>query len=526
MQFIPTAVYVRISRKDGDKIESDSIGNQKDFIKSFLANQSPKFEIYDTYVDDDYTGTNFDRPAFQRMMQDVEDGKIKCIVVKDLSRFGRDYIDCGNYLQKVFPKKNVRFIAINDSIDSGEKDYDVMMPIKNIFNEQYARDISKKVITSLRTKQVCGKFIGAFASYGYFKDPNNKGKLIVDPYAAEVIKRIFSMFNSGMGKMTIAKELNKEKILCPSEYKRSLNQNYRNSNKLSSTYYWTYPTIHNALKNEIYTGKMVQHKSNFSSYRNEETRNVPKESWIVVPGTHEAIITEEVWQTTQSLLKKRTRDMGLNNNNSIFAGFLKCGDCGRAMSKITTSGRTRYVCGTYKRYSKELCSSHRIFEDDLSEIILQLINRKIARIQNLVQQVEKREKKKEKVKDDRKIDTRIDTLKTDLNKTSSLKMGLYEDYKETIISREDYEAFKLKYQDKEDELKAQIASLKDIKNNNLEKIYDNPLVKRFKDSGQLDELTRPVLAAFINKIIIYEKQKIEIDYTFDADTLIPAELNA
>lgn len=519
MEPMPTAGYVRISRKDGDKVESDSIGNQKDLIKKFLVERSEELRLYDMYVDDDFTGTNFERPAFKRLMKDLETGKINCIVVKDLSRFGRDYIDVGNYLQKVFPKMGARFIAVNDNIDSGKQAYDMIMPMKNIFNEQYARDISAKVVSSIRIKQASGQFIGAFASYGYFKDPDKKGKLIVDPYAAEIVRRIFSMFLSGQGKMSIARALNDEKILCPSEYKKSLEQNYKNSNRLSSTSYWTYSTVNMILKNEIYTGKMVQHKSDFSRYKATQSRCLPQKAWIVVPDTHEAIISEETWQTVQSLLNKRTRDMGLNNNVSIFSGFLKCGDCGRAMSKISSNGRTRFVCGTYKSYSKELCSSHRIFQDELSDIILQLINEKLGQINNIGKYVEQREKIKEKVQDKKRIIRRIEKLRAELLKVSSFKMGLYEDYKERLISREDYNTYKENYQKQEETLKKQIASLEDTVKDDLEKIHENPLVKRLKDCGQLEELTRPVLDAFINKITIYQDNRIEVEYKFDPEML-------
>ena len=253
------AEYIRLSREDGDKAESDSIGNQRKLITDYLKDKDD-FVLYDTYIDDGFTGTNFNRPSFKRMIADIEAGKVNCVIVKDLSRFGRDYIDTGKYLERYFPDNEVRFISITDNIDSMKQAYDMLLPIKNIFNEQYARDISKKVHASMKTKQRAGEFIGAFASYGYKKSPADKNKLVIDEYAAEIIRKIFKLYVAGNGKIRIASILNGEGILCPSEYKRLNGDNYRNSNRLNSTAYWTYSTVDHILKNEMYIGNMVQNK--------------------------------------------------------------------------------------------------------------------------------------------------------------------------------------------------------------------------------------------------------------------------
>ena len=203
--------------------------NQKKLIQSFLASRED-LELEGFYVDDGFTGTNFERPGFQRMLRDIRGGKIRCVVVKDLSRFGRDYIEAGRYLERLFPEWGVRFISVIDQIDSIRKAYDLLLPIKNIFNEQYARDISEKIQATMRQKQRAGEFIGAFASYGYRKSPSDKNRLLIDPYAAGIVRRIFQMFLQGKGKQTIARTLNREGILCPAEYKAVSGQNYRNGN--------------------------------------------------------------------------------------------------------------------------------------------------------------------------------------------------------------------------------------------------------------------------------------------------------
>lgn len=324
------AIYIRLSREDGDKEESDSVGNQRKLLTEYV-NKHDDFILYDVYIDDGFTGTNFNRPDFHRMIADIEDNKVNCVVVKDLSRFGRDYIDTGRYLERIFPELNVRFISVTDNIDSMKQAYDMLLPIKNIFNEQYARDISNKIQATVKSKQKAGEFIGAFTSYGYKKSPANKNKLVIDEYASEVVKRVFTMYAQGIGKQSIAKILNAEGILCPSEYKKLNGENYKNCNRLEKTSYWTYSTIKVMLQNELYIGNMVQGKKH--QRMRSKQRPVEKENWIRVENTHEPIIDRQLWDKVQKLLTKKHRDIDLETNKNIFAGFIKCGDCGRAMMK-------------------------------------------------------------------------------------------------------------------------------------------------------------------------------------------------
>jgi DNA invertase Pin-like site-specific DNA recombinase len=216
-----TALYMRLSKEDGDKDESDSIGNQRKLLENYLRHQEDMV-LFDTYIDDGYSGTNFYRPGFQKLIDVIEQGHINCVVVKDLSRFGRDYLESGRYIQRYFPEKQVRFVAVNDNVDTKNTLFDIMLPIRNLFNEQYSRDISTKVQSSFKIKQRSGEFIGAFPSYGYQKSSKDRHKLIVDPYASEIVKRIFAMYVAGHGKVRIAYILNKDGILCPSTYKRQM----------------------------------------------------------------------------------------------------------------------------------------------------------------------------------------------------------------------------------------------------------------------------------------------------------------
>lgn len=303
------AAYIRLSREDGDKEESNSVRNQKKLITDYVLKQE-NLVLYDMYVDDGYTGTNFKRPGFQRMLEDIQDRKVNCVVVKDLSRFGRDYIETGRYLERIFPELGVRFISLADNIDSMGQIYDMLLAIKNIFNEQYARDISQKVQTAIRTKQKAGEFIGAFPSYGYKKSAADKNKLEIDEYAASVVRRIFSLYIQGYGKQKIAGILNAEGVLCPSEYKKFNGENYRNSNCLEGTTYWSYSTINSILHKEMYIGNMVQGTKHQNLGRRQ--KRTSKQEWVIITHTHEPIIDQMTWDKVQSLLQKRTRKIKMN----------------------------------------------------------------------------------------------------------------------------------------------------------------------------------------------------------------------
>lgn len=292
-----TALYIRLSREDGDKAESLSVVNQRIQLMEFI-NSHVELYPYDTYIDDGYTGTDFNRPAFRRMIEDIEAGNIQCVLVKDLSRLGRNMPEVSKYTGEYFPYKKVRFIAVNDLIDRDYLDFDpnedMLMDFKNMFNGFYPKDISKKVRSTFRSKQNNGQFIGAFASYGYVKSALDHNKLEIDPYAADIVRRIFAMYTKGIGQNTIAKILNEEGVPCPSEYKKQCGLNYHNSNRLDGTSYWTYSTIRNILRNEIYTGSMVQNKS-FRHMCKKNAISLPREKWIVVENTHTPVIDWETW---------------------------------------------------------------------------------------------------------------------------------------------------------------------------------------------------------------------------------------
>lgn len=510
-----TAVYIRLSREDGDKEESDSVGNQRKLLTDYVAKRE-ELLIYDVYVDDGYTGTNFNRPDFQRMIGDIESGKVNCVVVKDLSRFGRDYIDTGRFLERVFPDLGVRFISVTDGIDSLKQAYDMLLPIKNIFNEQYARDISKKVQTAVKTKQKAGEFIGAFASYGYKKSPSDKNKLIIDEYAADVVRRIFSLYIQGYGKQRIAKVLNAEGILCPAEYKRAMGLNYHNPNRLESTTYWSYSTVNSILHREMYVGNMVQgtkHQRMRSKQKKQD-----KDQWIIVENTHEPIIAKETWEKAQSLLSKRTRELDLETNKNIFAGFVKCGDCGRAMAKNMwrrADGSKTYslYCGTYKRNGKDLCTPHTLPLKDLEEIVLNDLKIIVQNVEDLQELVKSQSFTASKVK--RIADTELMKIKSELERVKRLKKSVYEDYREELITKEEFLSYREDYQRKEELYSKQIEALETRKKDNVtEDVFESPWLKRLLDLKDISQLDRDIVVEMIEEIIVYENRKIKIRYNF------------
>lgn len=505
MNLWQVAGYLRLSREDGDKGESESIANQRAFLEQFIATQ-PDLVLSDYYQDDGFTGTNFSRPAFQRMMEDIKAGRVNCVLVKDLSRFGRDYIEIGRYLEQEFPVWGVRFIAVNDRVDSKEGRYDMLLPMKNVLNAQYARDISDKVRTAIQTKQKRGEFVGAFASYGYRKDTANHNHLVIDESAAPVIRRIFDLFEQGLGKVKIAKQLNAEGVPSPSEYKRLMGERYHNGRKMDATTYWTYTTIHRILQNQMYVGTMEQGRNQRLTMHGKAKQR-EREDWTVVPNTHEAIITPEQWGRVQGLLKKRTRELSFEQNQSPFAGFLRCGDCGRAMAKTRSAGGVYYSCGSYKRYGSTICTKHSISHAVLEQILLDDINQIIAAVKNLKELA----KQAEVPSAQRNLRHEQKRLGLNLERVYRLKKSAYEDLKEELITREDYLRYKEDYERQEQQITAQMEHLSQPQE---EELLEQAWVSSLLEHGKLTELDRITVAETIQEILIFEDGRIDITYTF------------
>jgi len=502
------AAYCRLSREDGDKPESDSIVNQQRLIEDYCA-QRPDLALAAVYADDGATGTNFDRPQFRRMLDAIEAGRLNCVVVKDLSRFGRDYIDMGYFLERLFPQKGVRFVAINDGVDSLNGPYDMMLPLKNVFNAQYAKDISGKVRSAFRTKQQRGEFCGAFACYGYQKNPANKNHLIVDPVAAEVVRRIFRMAADGVGQVSIAKALNSEHIPCPSEYKRMMGSRYVNAARLGQTCYWTYATIHKILRNETYLGSMVANRA-VRAVMHGKAKAVDRSEWIVVENRHEAIISRALWDSVQAVNARHTRPTDFTGNVALFAGFLRCGDCGRSLTKTTWRGRTTYSCGSYHRYGFTACTSHYTREDELAAVVLDDLNRIVAGVGSLGELAEHA-----RTSAPRPDGGAREQLIAARERIRRLRRGAYEDYRDALLNREDYLLFKSDYDAQETALDGQLACLEKHAASDVSprRTWTDELIR----NGVLTALDRATLSQAVEVIRVFEGRRVEIVYRFSPD---------
>ena len=376
-----TCGYVRLSREDGDKGESNSVTGQKDLIRDYFS-RHPELRECGMKVDDGYTGSNFDRPAFQEMMAEVKAGKINCIVVKDLSRFGREHLDAGEYIEKIFPFLGVRFIAINDHYDSlhsnAESD-ELMIPFKNLINEAYCRDTSIKIRSQLEIKRNRGDFIGSFAVFGYRKDPEDHHRLLVDDYASEVVRDIFRWKLEGISTGDIADRLSKSGIPTPMDYKKSLGMRVYTPFRVKAESTWSAGMILRILKNPTYIGVLEQGRVTTPSYKVKKLVHKPQEEWAVVPDHHEAIIDRYDFECVQRVLALDTRTCVGGQAVELFSGMVVCGECGAAMIRKTVpSGKKKYVyyvCAAHK--NDKTCFSHTIRDTVLEEIVLELVKQHI-----------------------------------------------------------------------------------------------------------------------------------------------------
>lgn len=500
---IPTAAYARLSREDGDKPDSDSILNQQAILEQYCASH-PELRLVSHYADDGYTGTNFQRPAFLRMLDDIRAGLVRCVLVKNLSRFGRDYIDAGYYLERWFPSHGVRFIAVEDHVDSGRGDYDLLLPIRNFFNAQYPRDISRQVRTTFRSKMEQGSFIGAFACYGYRKDPDRHGHLLIDPAAAEVVREIYRLFAQGMSKSAVARLLEQRGIPSPAEYKR-LTGSRHHSPGSDSPSHWQARTIDYILKNPVYAGDMAQGRF-VRSVMHGPCRGVPREEWITVPDTHPAVIPREEWDQVQRLLVKRGRTRAAAPEVGLWSGFLRCGDCGSAMVRRTLGGETCYVCGAYRRQGRRACTSHTIPARTLEQIVLDDLNQLLADaggVEALIRRVGLPAPPAAAAEAE---------LGQTLSKLRRRLQRAYEDYQDGLLGREEYLTYRQDYLEKEAALARQQEFLP-----SKQPAVLSPL-ERLSATGRLEELTRPCLVQAVSQIRVYDPLRLEIDYLWAASS--------
>ncbi len=508
------AIYVRLSKEDGDKVESDSIVNQKELIKHYLHD---KYDICicEERIDDGYSGVNFDRPAFKLMLEDIKDGRINCVVVKDLSRFGRNYIESGRYIEKIFPVLGVRFIAINDNYDSaGEKNQSdsIIIPFKNLMNDEYAKDISIKIRSHLDMKRKKGEFIGSFATYGYLKSTVDKNKLVVDQYASKVVQDIYKWKLTGMSGQSIANKLNEFGILSPMEYKENMGLHYTTSFKTNCQAKWTAVSVGRILKNEIYIGVLEQGKESTPNYKIKTKFKKPKEDWIRVENNHEPIISVTDFNTVNHLLIADTRTAPKENSVYLFSGILKCGDCNQSMiRKNVPYGKkkyTYYICSSNK--ADNSCSSHRISNKYLEDAVFRSIKAHIDYQIDLEKMNELLHVFPMYQSEVVKFHTWIVAKQEEIKKYKLLKSLLYEDLNTGIINQEEYDDLKEIYNAKCIDAEAALDVLNHELNNIKLSNIDPPWVGEFKKYKGLKALDRQLAVTLIDYINVFEDKRIDI----------------
>lgn len=523
------ALYIRLSQQDEDngqdKHESNSVTSQKTLLNDFVE-ENDDLIVYDTYVDDGFSGTDFDRPSFQRLLEDMKNEKINCIIVKDLSRLGRNHYEAGNYIEKVFPLFNIRFIAINDFIDSfknPESVNTILLPFKNLINDEYARDVSIKIRSSLNGKKKRGEFVGSFPSYGYVKDEKDKHRLVIDEVAADIVKKIFDWHvNLGLGKIAICHKLNDLGILNPTGHKKvELGQNYENCGVIDNTYTWTPSTVRNILKNEVYIGNTVQGKRRAKSYKIHKIENVPEEEWVRVENTHEPIIDKETFEKAQELSRRDTKVSQKTKELSIWAGFLKCADCKRAMNKKSSTNKSGskyeyYICSTYRKKSNKLCTKHTIKEELLEKAVVQAINLHIDLLTNIEQMVKQINQSSFQNLKNENIENMIEAKQIELSKISNFKRTLYEDWKNGDITRDEYLEYKRKYENDIERLNQNIESLEtENQKYKTQNTTNNEWIEKFREKKNITELTRDIIMELIDCIYVQENGNITIKFKFE-----------
>lgn len=516
------AVYLRLSVEERKDIKKHgSIEYQKQICLNHLKNKSEMI-LYDIYIDDGETGTNFDRDAFQRMMFDVYNGKVNCIVVKDLSRFGREYIEMGDYVEKIFPLLGIRFIAVNDEVDNLVKPLDISVPIKNVINAMYAKDLSKKIASTFRMKQINGDYIGGTVPYGYLKSPENKNKFIVDPEAAEVIKLIFNLKLQKMGNVAICRRLFDLNIAPPSRYKyeKGIYKNKRYANAK----YWNVQMVQKILMSEAYIGNMVQGKTKSHFFSGMPSERVKREDWIVVENTHEPIISREVFDEVQEIIlnsiekyAERSKNTKRSKSNNIFKGKVVCGDCGtklkRSVSRTSKKIDYYFFCNTHSMFPTE-CDVTTINESVLKNVVFSSIKMQLSTLVSIEEALKKATQTPEIRKEMFSLTSRISESLANVAYLKESRVRLTKDYANQLLDEDDYEAVRTQF---ELDMQAELKRLEEYENKRSKfskLLSSDKWVYDLKKYTSEKKLTAEMVDAFIDKIKVYSDKRIEIIWKY------------
>lgn len=524
---VQAAVYLRLSVKDNGKDDCDSIENQEMIVRSYLKNK-PDIAIAKVFIENGHTGTVFDRPVFNTMMEAVESGIYNCVVVKDLSRFGRNALDATDYITNKFPEMGIRFISVRDNYDS-ELDTDgkdqMYIMIDNFINELYSKDISRKSCTVLRSKRKQGLYIGGYAPYGYKKSEDDKYVLEIDEEAAAVVRKIFEWRAEGQGYSEIYNRLNKMHIPSPTYYKY-LKGIYSNYSKTGKQYPWSKHVLFDMLRNQTYIGDVVQGKQLAGLYQNQKLQPVGKDKWIIVEGKHEPIISKELFdavqrvnETKQAEYEKNANKYNLPKVENVYTGYIFCGDCGFAMKMVrslsTKKDRAYYTfkCGNYHMHGRDYCTPKKLRKSDLDAAVLETIKLHIALFVDMKEELKQLNKNSAIKVQTKETLRKIKELQLQEDRISRIRASLYDDYKDGLLTSEEFVEMRDVYSKKLDDIRSELKSLEEDKNYREVDVKASGVwskaVKQFKNP---QEVTRELVEAVIDRIYVFDDEKVKITF--------------
>lgn len=521
------AVYCRLSSDDGQTGESCSIGTQKTLLTQFC--KEHKFNVYDYYIDDGWSGTNFERPDFKRMLGDIETGKVNLVVVKDLSRFGREYAQMGLFIEHYFEENNIRFLSVSENIDTINGTDNILMPITNVINSLYAKDCSRKTKAAHQALAKEGKYIGGHAPFGYLKDPDDRHHLIPDPPAADVVRLIFQLFCEGVGYVRLTKILREKNILNPQAYFNQNNPDYYKSDYWRKPFDWHATSVRVILSNPIYLGKTVFGRTENKGFYQKKRIAKPQDEWIIADNTHEPIITQETWDTAQKLMASKRRETK-GGEIQMFSGLVKCADCGSSLSASYDGKKGKYKgfsCWVYKNYGKQRCTSHAIGWVTLCTLVLEDIRRNASAAcvakQKYIDALSSMKTDKQK-KETAKLARELKKAEKRIAELNTVIAKLYEDNALGKLSDERYATMSQAYEEEQAQLKSSAAHLSDVISK-ADVVFDNAetFTKLISQYTDIQELNTKILNELIDKIIVHEKtmdedgnksQRVDICYKF------------
>ena len=513
-----TALYCRLSKDDGTNNESMSISTQKTMLKDYAKRNG--FLNCQFYVDDGYSGTNYDRPAFRQLIEDIQDGEVSTLITKDLSRLGRNYLETGTYIEVFFPNHNVRYIAINDGVDSIDNAQMDITPFRNIINEMYAKDTSRKIKSALHARRMQGKYMATTAPFGYQKDEKDHNHLVIDEVTAPVVELIFSIAEEGVGLHTICNRLRKAKVIKPSFYKKEMFERYTDEEKM---YDWDTAYVSKILHDPVYAGNLTVAERPTKTMRSKKRQYIPYAEREVIYGTHEPIIEQNRWNTIQKILESRPPVIGESSSgyDNIFRGIIKCADCGSAMlvkveqkrKRNNVLDKTFYCCTKYRKFGKEGCSSHTIEARTVHEVVLAdiqkhagqaLTDRKamvteIAERLNLQLSADKEQQKKE-----------LRQCKQRVSEIENLYAKLYEDLTRELITEKRFQMLSARYDSEQEELTAKIKELEKSAIADKEQLSSiEQFAEQISGYAGITELNFKIINQLIEKILVSEP--VEVD---------------